>query len=213
MKHLLIVLLSFLLLSSPVIGQSTNCSKEKIKKMIDLGWSDNEIKQVCGKYTKPSKPEKEKITKKRQKPKKNITSKKYSQSEKVITVKESPIPKIDIPKKPLNYSNKFDGGVFYSNWGMGLQGNYFYTNKILFGGDIISKTETFKSSDPYISVEGEITLNTYEGYARYYFRGLELTDGFFGQGGFAIRSWNANFDYVENSTPSEVGSIKMEWSP
>ena len=86
MKHLFI-LISFLLLSSPVIGQSINCSKEKIKKMIDLGWSDNEIKQVCGKYTKPSKPEKEKITKKRQKPKKNITSKKYSQSEKVITVK------------------------------------------------------------------------------------------------------------------------------
>jgi hypothetical protein len=104
-KHLLIIL-SILLLSSPVIGQSINCSKEKIKKMIDLGWSDNEIKQVCGKYTKPSKPEKEKITKKRQKPKKNITSKKYSQSEKVITVKESSIPKIDIPRKPLNYSNK-----------------------------------------------------------------------------------------------------------
>ena len=105
MKHILIIL-SLLLLSSPVIGQSINCSKEKIKKMIDLGWSDNEIKQVCGKYTKPSKPEKEKITKKRQKPKKNITSKKYSQSEKVITVKESSIPKIDIPRKPLNYSNK-----------------------------------------------------------------------------------------------------------
>jgi len=105
LKHLLIIL-SILLLSSPVIGQSINCSKEKIKKMIDLGWSDNEIKQVCGKYTKPSKPEKEKITKKRQKPKKNITSKKYSQSEKVITVKESSIPKIDIPRKPLNYSNK-----------------------------------------------------------------------------------------------------------
>ena len=105
MKHILIIL-SLLLLSSPVIGQSINCSKEKIKKMIDLGWSDNEIKEVCGKYTKPSKPEKEKITKKRQKPKKNITSKKYSQSEKVITVKESSIPKVDISKKPLNYSNK-----------------------------------------------------------------------------------------------------------
>ena len=105
MKYLLI-LLSILLLSSPVIGQSINCSKEKIKKMIDLGWSDNEIKEVCGKYTKPSKPEKEKITKKRQKPKKNITSKKYSQSEKVITVKESSNPKIDSSRRPLNYSNK-----------------------------------------------------------------------------------------------------------
>ena len=105
MKNLLI-LISILLLSSPVIGQSINCSKEKIKKMIDLGWSDNEIKEVCGKYTKPSKPEKGKVTKTPQKPKKNITSKKLTKPEKVITVKESSIPKIDIPRKPLNYSNK-----------------------------------------------------------------------------------------------------------
>ena len=37
--------------------------------MIDLGWSDNEIKQVCGKYTKPSKPEKEKSLKNVKNPK------------------------------------------------------------------------------------------------------------------------------------------------
>ena len=52
-------------------------------------------------------------------------------------------------------NNTFDGGVFFSTWGMGLQGNYFYTNEILFGGDIISYTKPIKSSDPYISVEGE----------------------------------------------------------
>jgi hypothetical protein len=166
--------------------------------MLDSEMSVDEIKQVCKKSTKP---------------KKKSTSKKLSKPEKVITVKESSIPKIDIPKKPLNYSNKFDGGVFYSIWGMGLQGNYFYTNEILFGGDIISKTETYKSSGTDISAEGEITLNTYEGYARYYFRGIELTDGFFGQGGFAIRSWNANLDGIEKSTGSKIGSIKVEWSP
>ena len=105
MRHILIIF-SLLLLSSPLFGQSTNCSKEKIKKMIDLGWSDNDIKEVCGKYTKPSKPEKGKVTKTPQKPKKNITSKKLTKPEKVITVKESSIPKIDIPRKPLNYSNK-----------------------------------------------------------------------------------------------------------
>ena len=118
-----------------------------------------------------------------------------------------------LPSFSFAKNNSFDGGVFYSTWGTGLQGNYFYTNEILFGGDIISETESFKSSGPYVSADGEITLNTYEGYARYYFRGLELTDGFFGQGGFAIRSWNANADFVENSTGSKVGSIKMEWSP
>ena len=118
-----------------------------------------------------------------------------------------------LPSFSFAKNNTFDGGVFYSTWGMGLQGNYFYTNEILFGGDIISTTESYKSSGTYISAEGKITLNTYEGYARYYFRGLELTDGFFGQGGFAIRSWNANADFVETSTGSKVGSIKMEWSP
>ena len=104
-KHILIIL-SFLLLSSPVNGQSSKCDRVQIKRLIDLKWSDSEIKEVCGKYTKPSKPEKDKITKKRQKPKKNITSKKLSKPEKVITVKESSIPKIDFPRKPLNYSNK-----------------------------------------------------------------------------------------------------------
>ena len=74
--------------------------------MIDLGWSDNEIKQVCGKYTKPSKPEKGKVTKTPQKPKKNITSKKLTKPEKVTTVKESSNPKIDSSRRPLKYSDK-----------------------------------------------------------------------------------------------------------
>jgi len=91
MKHLLILLISILLLSSPVIGQSSKCSTEKIKRMLDSEMSVDEIKQVCKKSTKP---------------KKKSTSKKLSKPEKVITVKESSIPKIDIPKKPLNYSNK-----------------------------------------------------------------------------------------------------------
>ncbi|SVC51493.1 uncharacterized protein METZ01_LOCUS304347, partial [marine metagenome] len=81
MKHILIII-SFLLLSSPVIGEIITCNKEKIKKMIDFGWSDSEIKEVCGKYTKPSKPEKGKVTKTPQKPKKNITSKKLTKPEK-----------------------------------------------------------------------------------------------------------------------------------
>ena len=109
--------------------------------------------------------------------------------------------------------NTFEGGVFTSSWGIGLQGSYLYSNEILFGGDIISATRSIKSSGTYVSVDGEITVKTYEGFARYYFRDIEYTDGFFGQGGFAIRSWKMNADYVENSTASKVGSIKMEWSP
>jgi len=90
-RHILILLISILLLSSPVIGQSSKCSTEKIKRMMDSGMSVDEIKQVCKKSTKP---------------KKKSTSKKLSKPEKVTTVKESSIPKIDIPRKPLNYSNK-----------------------------------------------------------------------------------------------------------
>ena len=91
MRHILILLISILLLSSPVIGQSSKCSTEKIKRMMDSGMSVDEIKQVCKKSTKP---------------KKKSTSKKLSKPDKVTTVKESSIPKIDIPRKPLNYSNK-----------------------------------------------------------------------------------------------------------
>jgi len=90
-KHPLLILISLLLLSSPVIGQSSKCSTEKIKRMMDSGMSVDEIKHVCKKSTKP---------------KKKSTSKKLTKPEKVTTVKESSNPKIDIPRKPLNYSNK-----------------------------------------------------------------------------------------------------------
>ncbi len=63
-----------------------------------------------------------------------------------------------LPSFSLAKNNSFDGGVFYSTWGTGLQGNYFYTNEILFGGDIISETESFKSSGPYVSADGEINV-------------------------------------------------------
>jgi hypothetical protein len=115
MRHFLIIFIAFLLLTAPLYGQSINCSKENIKKMIDFGWSDYDIKQVCEKSKKPkeepvtttpSKPEKEKTTKTTQKPKKKISAKKLPKPEKVITVQEAPKTQINIPSKPLNYSNK-----------------------------------------------------------------------------------------------------------
>lgn len=90
MKHLLI-LISIFLLSSPVIGQSSKCSTEKIKRMMDSGMSVDEIKHVCKKSTKP---------------KKKSTSKKLTKPEKVTTVKESSNPKIDSSRRPLKYSDK-----------------------------------------------------------------------------------------------------------
>ena len=170
MKHLLILLISLLLLSSPVIGAIITCNKEKIKKMIDFGWSDSEIKEVCGKYTKPSKPEKDKITKKRQEPKKDITLKKLTKPEKVITVKESSNPKIDSPRKPLNYSNKL--GV-RSNEGS-LNTNHLNPPKnsntrfYLLYGQIVNSEEnrklsslhtldTFKSSAKIVGIDNRLS--------------------------------------------------------
>ena len=46
MKHLLIIILSILLMSSPFIGQSSKSSTGKIKRMLDSGMSVDEIKQV-----------------------------------------------------------------------------------------------------------------------------------------------------------------------
>ena len=103
-----------------------------------------------------------------------------------------------LPSLSFAENKTFDGGVFFSTWGTGIQGNYYYTNEILFGGDFVSRSEEINYSGTYSSVEGTLTLTTYEAYARYYFRELELTDGFFGQGGLAIRNWTANAEGIEN---------------
>jgi len=118
-----------------------------------------------------------------------------------------------LPSISFAENKTFDGGVFFSTWGTGIQGNYYYTNEILFGGDFVSRSEEINYSGTYSSVEGTLTLTTYEAYARYYFRELELTDGFFGQGGLAIRNWTANAEGIENDTGSKLGSVKWEWNP
>ena len=118
-----------------------------------------------------------------------------------------------LPSLSFAENKTFDGGVFFSTWGTGIQGNYYYTNEILFGGDFITRSEELNYSGTYSSVEETLTLTTYEAYARYYFRELELTDGFFGQGGLAIRNWTANAEGIENDTGSKLGSVKREWNP
>jgi len=118
-----------------------------------------------------------------------------------------------LPSISFAENKTFDGGVFFSTWGTGIQGNYYYTNEILFGGDFVSRSEEINYSGTYASVDGTLTMTTYEAYARYYFRELELTDGFFGQGGLAIRNWTANAEGIENDTGSKLGSVKWEWNP
>ena len=78
MKHLLI-LISFLLLSSPLFGQSSKCTRVQIGEMIKKGLSESEILEVC---RKPTQSFEEKITEKPSKPEE------------------------DKPKVPLKYSDK-----------------------------------------------------------------------------------------------------------
>ena len=78
MKHILIIL-SLLLISSPLFGQSSKCTRVQIGEMIKKGLSESEILEVC---RKPTQSFEEKITEKPSKPEE------------------------DKPKVPLNYSNK-----------------------------------------------------------------------------------------------------------
>ena len=138
--------------------------------MIDIGWSDNEIKQVCGKYTKPSKPEKGKVTKTPQKPKKNITSKKLTKPEKVTTVKESSNPKIDSSRRPLKYSDKLgvrsnDGSLTTKHLNPPKNSNtrfYFLYGQIVNSEEnrelpTLHTLDTFKSSGKFVGIDNRLS--------------------------------------------------------
>ena len=81
MKHLLI-LFSIFLLSSPLFGQSSECTRVQIGKMIKLGLSESEILEVC----------------------RNPTIKSEDKPKPVV---EEPKPVVEEPKiKPIKYSDK-----------------------------------------------------------------------------------------------------------
>ena len=88
MKHLLI-LISLILLSSPLFGQSSECTRIQIGKMIKLGLSESEILEVCRNPT----------IKSEDKPKPVVEEPK--------PVVEEPKPVVEEPKiKPIKYSDK-----------------------------------------------------------------------------------------------------------
>ena len=117
--------------------------------------SVDEIKQVCKISTKP---------------KKKSTSKKLSKPEKVITVKESSIPKIDIPKKPLNYSNKLgvrsnEGSLTTKHLNPPKNSNtrfYFlygqiYNSEENQNGHSFYTLDTFKSSEKFVGIDNRLS--------------------------------------------------------
>ena len=106
-----------------------------------------------------------------------------------------------------------EGGLFYSTWGIGVQGTYNFTNEILFGGDVSSQSTSSSSGSSGTSIEVETNIQTVNAYARYYLRDLEFTDGLFGQAGLAFRNWSGTGTITEDKTKAKLASIKMNWSP
>ncbi len=106
-----------------------------------------------------------------------------------------------------------EGGLFYSTWGIGVQGTYNFTNEILFGGDVSSQSTSSSSGSSGTSIEVETNIQTVNAFARYYLRDLEFTDGLFGQAGLAFRNWNGKGTITEENTKAKLASIKMNWSP
>ena len=106
-----------------------------------------------------------------------------------------------------------EGGLFYSTWGIGVQGSYNFTNEILFGGDVSSQSTSSSGGSTGTTIETETNIQTVNAYARYYLRDLEFTDGLFGQAGLAFRNWNGKGTITEENTKAKLASIKMNWSP
>ena len=106
-----------------------------------------------------------------------------------------------------------EGGLFYSTWGIGVQGSYNFTNEILFGGDVSSQSTSSSSGSSGTTIEVETNIQTVNAFARYYLRDLEFTDGLFGQAGLAFRNWSGTGTITEDKTKAKLASIKMNWSP
>ena len=106
-----------------------------------------------------------------------------------------------------------DAGLFNSTWGIGIQGSYNFTNEIILGGDFSSQSTSSSGGSAGSIIEAETTIQTVNGFTRYYFRNLGFTDGLFGQAGIALRNWSGSGNIVEDNTKAKLASIKMSWSP
>ena len=106
-----------------------------------------------------------------------------------------------------------EAGLFYSTWGSGVMGGYYYTNEILLGGDFAAGDTSTESEGPGTSIKSESTIQTVNAFGRYYLRELGITDGLFGQAGLAFRNWTGKGSIIEDRTQAKIASIKIDWSP
>ena len=106
-----------------------------------------------------------------------------------------------------------EAGLFYSTWGSGVMGGYYYTNEILLGGDFAAGDTSTESEGPGTSIKSESTIQTVNAFGRYYLRELGITDGLFGQAGLAFRNWTGKGSIIDKRTKAKIASIKIDWSP
>ena len=104
-------------------------------------------------------------------------------------------------------------GLFYSTWGAGLMGGYYYSNEINIVASLSSGDTSTESEGSGTSIKSQSTFMTVNAFGRYYLRDLGITDGLFGQAGLAFRNWNGTGEIIENSTKAKIASLKMKWSP
>ena len=208
-----IFIILFFFSVSQLAGQTTECTKAKLRELIQSGLSNEAIVELCGKTSKPEEEKPKKIGQTTQCTKakmKEMIQKGLSNKEIVAACDETAKPKKkEKPKK--RRSN--DVGFFSSTLGAGIQYGYNYTNEILFGVDLsLGDSTATTGGRTGMSIKSETTLSTYNVFSRYYLRD-GIVDGLFGQAGLALRSWNGKGSVIEDSTNAKIASIKMEWSP
>jgi hypothetical protein len=182
-RHILIIL-SFLLLSSPLFGQS-ECDDTTIARMIKSGISDKTIEGVCGKIG-----EEEKVSEKIEK----------TEDEKV----EEDLKISDESERP--YQAQI---ILLSTLGSGISLFYNFKNDIGFGVDSQNISASFSGTSYTHNVESNLNFSTTYLSARYYL--LEIMPSFFIQGGYISRSWTIDTIGTDRSNTSRVSKVETKY--
>ena len=106
-----------------------------------------------------------------------------------------------------------EAGLFYSTWGSGVMGSYYYSNEIHIVASLSAGDTSTESKGPGTSIKSQSTFMTVNAFGRYYLRDLGITDGLFGQAGLAFRNWTGKGSIIDDRTQAKIASIKIDWSP
>ena len=178
----LFIILSFFLLSSPVIGQS-ECDESTRARMMKSGISDKTIEEQCGKIGDEE----------------NISEK--------IEKTEDDLKISDESKKPYQVQI-----ILFSSLGSGISLYYNFKNDIWFGIDSQSTSGSASaSSSTSTGTKSEVNVNFSTNYlnARYYL--IESMPSFFIQGGLVSRSWTIELVESRVSNNETLGTYSTKY--